>query len=103
MEFEEYLCLFVAAFYVVAHLIKEPCRTSKLTGEQWVQELLTGNARRFREVFRMTKPTYLFIRDLLLEKGLISASRYISVDEKLAIFFIIGHNATNRAAQEISK
>ena len=88
-------------WYAVTYLIKEPCRDSPLSGQAWVEQLLQGNPRRFRQNLRMDRNSYIYIRDLLLTKGLLEDSRHISVDEKLFIFlYIIGQRATNRNAQE---
>lgn len=39
--------------------------------------------------------------DWMEVRGLLSATRYVSVAEQLAIFlFMVGHNNSNRAAQE---
>ncbi|SPR01857.1 unnamed protein product (mitochondrion) [Plasmodiophora brassicae] len=90
-----------AAWYSVMYLLKTPRRTSSLSGKAWVDELLAGNHRRFREVMRMEPETFHQLKLLLLDKDLLRPSRWVSVEEKLAIFlFIAGHAASNRDAQE---
>jgi hypothetical protein len=92
--------MLVALWYTVTYLCKVPCRTSVLTGEAWVNELLSGNRRRFRENLRMNPETWHYLQNLLIHRGL-GPSRYVSVNEKMAIFlFIVGHAASNRQAQE---
>lgn len=95
------IALTVALFWVCNKFVKEPCRTSTLSGEQWVMELLKGNRRRFRENVRMEPETFVILRDLLLQTGGIWPSRWVGVDEKLALFlYTVGHGATNREAQK---
>ena len=89
--------IYSVLWYAVTYLIKEPCRDSSLSGQAWLQ----GNHRRFRENLLMDRNSYIYIRDLLLMKGLLEDSRHVSVDEKLFIFlYIIGQRAIKRNAQE---
>ena len=98
---KELLALGFGLWYTVAYLIKEPCHTSVFTGEIWVQELLHGNDRRFRNSFRMNKFTYQTIKTMLVKRGLLQPTKHITVDEQVAIFlFIVGGAASNRCAQE---
>lgn len=101
MDLSVVVAITAALWYATTYVLKEPCRTSSLSGQDWVKELMKGNNRRFRENLRMTKSTYFSIREILLTSGHLQDSRYVSVDEKLCIFlYIIGQNATNRSSQE---
>ena len=46
------------ANYFLTYVIKNPCRTSTLTGHQWVQEILHGHHVRCYEQFRMKKHVF---------------------------------------------
>ena len=81
--------VFVASWYATTYIVKDPCRTSALTGQQWVEELMEGNSRRFRENMRMQKSTFFWIHELLLKRRLLKSSRWVSVEEKICIFFIL--------------
>ena len=76
------------------------CRTSQLSSEAYVQELLNGHPRRFKEVLRMQKPTFLKLCDELRGAGL-KRTLQISVEQQLAMFLqIVGHHHSNRNIQE---
>jgi hypothetical protein len=76
------------------------CRTSELSGHAYVQEHLNGHPGRFLDVLRMPKETFLALRDLTIERGLLAPTRKgFTVEEQLAIFlFIVSHAASNRLA-----
>ena len=103
-EFEEVVIMGVISEYIEKYIHKIPCRTLKLTGELWVQDVLNGHPRRYQEQFRMSASIFLSlekwisthteIRNLRKHEG-------ISIMQKLAIFlWITGHGASNRDAQE---
>jgi hypothetical protein len=82
---------------------RKPCRTSKLSGSEWVAELLDidYNVRRVRETFRMQVSTFQQICSMLEAKQVLKGGRRISSLEKLAIFlYITRHSCSNRQAQE---
>ena len=80
--------------------LKQRCRTSILTGRMYIQELLTGHSRRFKEVARMQLPTFSAICQDLRKVGL-ADTLAISVEEQLAMFLsITGHRWSNRNVQE---
>jgi hypothetical protein len=90
-----------ASWRTVSHVIKEPCHTSVLQGEAWVDELLNGNKRRFRNQLRMQPESFQALLDMLVSNGSLKSSRYVTAKEKLATFlFVVGHAASNRLAQE---
>ncbi|KIK79526.1 hypothetical protein PAXRUDRAFT_40826, partial [Paxillus rubicundulus Ve08.2h10] len=63
-----------------------PVHTSILTGQGWLNELLTGHPVRFYNMMGMDQ--YVFRKlscELQLYAGL-SNSKHVSADEKLAIF-----------------
>jgi hypothetical protein len=91
---------------------KEPCRTSKLQGAAYVQELRTGHEGRAYEVLRMPINVFEDLCSWLRENsGLEDATeepesgtelkRTVTVEEAVAIFlYIVGRGAANRDAQE---
>ena len=88
-------------WWSVMHVVKEPCHTSALGGEKWVNELLHGNPRRCRSQLRMQPDTFLQLLNMLEKKSALKPSRYVSAKEKLATFlYIVGNAASNRQAQE---
>ncbi|ETW00614.1 hypothetical protein H310_07185 [Aphanomyces invadans] len=78
-----------AAWWAVNHVIKGPCHTTALKGEQWVDELLTGSHRRFRNQLRMLPSTFNSLLATLQSKYSLSSSRYVSAKEKLATFLFV--------------
>ena len=81
---------------------KTPSHTSVLTGSHYVEELLSSkNHQRILDVFRMPLATFLALRDWCIDHDYLQPTRYMSVEEQLAIFLkIVGENASNRMAQE---
>jgi hypothetical protein len=73
----------IRAFY-----IKEPYHTSLLTGEGWVQELLHGHPNRIRCELGVTKYVFQQLIEELHAMGY-SRSRYVSLEEQLAIFLYV--------------
>ena len=77
-----------------------PCRTSSLTGRAYLQELLDGSPERFKQVFRMQKPTFQYICTQLSTLGL-EDTLNVSILEQFAMFLhIIAHGNSNRETQE---
>ena len=82
-------------------MVKEPFQTLALTPKAWIEDLLCGNPRRFRNNMRMQTETFTFILHQLEQKGSLQPSRYVSTKENLAMFFyIVEHAASNRLTQE---
>ncbi|KAK4843458.1 hypothetical protein QYF36_008276 [Acer negundo] len=71
-------------------------------GTKFVDEVLNGHSERCLENFRMDKPVFYKLCDILQAKGLLRHTTRIKIEEQLAIFmFIIGHNLRTRAVQEL--
>jgi hypothetical protein len=63
-----------------------PMRTSILSGQMWLDELLVGHPERFKEQFGMSKHAFqLLSRELQLQSGLADRRR-VTADEQLATF-----------------
>jgi hypothetical protein len=82
--------------------IPQPMRTSVLSGEAYVNELLTSNnPRRIQEVLRMNLEVFRFLCTELKNKGGLAPSRYVGVEEQVAMFLhAIAHSRSNREVQE---
>jgi len=91
----------MVGIYASSQFDKEPCRTSPLSGREYVAELLTSNERRIYEVFRMPKGTFLDLCDWMVMHAGLHETKKISIEEQLAMFLaIVGHHSTNREVQE---
>ena len=78
-----------------------PMRTSILSGQMWLDELLAGHPERFSEQFGMSKYAFqLLSRELQLHSGL-TDRRHITADEQLATFlYIVRTGSSTRILQE---
>src|SRR4051812_23585150 len=65
-------------------------------GETWVNGLLSGNRRRFRENLRMSPETWHYLQCLLIHKRL--GNRHISINEKMARFFVYRRPSSLKSA-----
>lgn len=87
--------------YYCTFLHKEPCMTSYQTGHKWMQEILSMNGIRCKNMFRMEKETFFKLCNDLESMYQLRSSRRMTVIEKVGIFiFIIAQGASNRHAQE---
>ena len=98
---KEIVVALVAKYYAERFCEKSPCRTSRLQGAEWVSELMTGNPSRIFEMLRMSVHVFKKLELELFSSGLLAPTRYMNVDEQLAIFlFTVSQSAKNRDAQE---
>ena len=67
---------------------KTPKNTSKLTGQQWLNELLTGHHQRFYDAMGMNKHVFQALLHELIRRGL-HDTRHVSAEEQLAIFLYL--------------
>lgn len=89
------------ALYVNTFLPIQYVHTSSRTGRRYTAEILRAHPRRVMKLIRMPITTFLDLRDWIVERGLLSPSRHISVEEQLVTFlWTIGHGASNRETQE---
>jgi hypothetical protein len=75
--------------------LKQPKNNSILTGQEWLNELLTGNSQRFYDAMGMHKHVFHQLLKELIAVGL-HDTRYVSAEEQLAIFI---HLAVTGAPQ----
>ena len=100
-EFGEIVLCFACEEYNQLYLSKQPCRNSALSGHEYVMEVLNGHWSRCYDLFRMNKDVFGLFCGVLKEKNLLKNSRYLSVEEQVAMFlFIIGHNERHRVVAE---
>ncbi|KAL5730890.1 hypothetical protein ACHQM5_003674 [Ranunculus cassubicifolius] len=92
----------LAACYYQNNISKTPCRTSILSGRDYVTDILnTGHAKRCQESFRMEKHVFWRFCYILETRGLLNHSSGVRIEEQLAIFMsVVGHNQRNRLLQE---
>jgi len=67
------------------YYFKEPCYTSILTGQAWVNELLHGHPKRIRTALGVNKHVFGALISELRGMGHRN-SKYITLEEQLAIF-----------------
>lgn len=81
---------------------KKPMHTSKLTGAVRVNEILTGHESLSKRNFRMEASVFHALVNKLREKQLLADSRFVSVEEKVAIFlYALAKNASNETLQDV--
>ncbi|CAH9110733.1 unnamed protein product [Cuscuta epithymum] len=77
-----------------------PQRVSKLKGHEWVVEVLNGHPNTCYDLFRMDKHVFRSLCEEL-KRTATKDSKYLSVQEQLAIFLlIISHNGRQRYAAD---
>jgi hypothetical protein len=75
--------------------------TSRLTREQWVQELLSGHEDQIFNEFRMRKAVFRRLLATLQTNAGVHSTRYVSAEEQLSTFLYYAHRGlSNRALQE---
>lgn len=80
---------------------KQICRNSNLTGHAFVMKVLNGADDICYELFRMRKDVFISLCSRLKSLHLLEDSRYVSVQEKVAIFVLtVGHIHRNRVLQD---
>ncbi|KAG8379496.1 hypothetical protein BUALT_Bualt07G0094500 [Buddleja alternifolia] len=82
---------------------KVPCRTSLLSGKEWVKELLEGHPTRIYENLRMDRRTFVKLCQVLCERHYLedNTERRVSIEEAVAIFlYTVGHNQRQRVSAE---
>lgn len=94
------ICVLAVVITYEERKVKQPLRTSILTGDTFVKELLYHpNETGFREMFRLKVSTFRRLCFDLANIGL-SATRDVSIAEQVAMFlFITAQNSSNRMAQ----
>ena len=76
-------------------------RTSILSGQMWLDELLVGHPERFREQFGMSKHAFQLLSCELQLCGRLVNQRHVTADEQLATFLYFARTGSStRILQE---
>ena len=78
-----------------------PVHTSRLSGQQWLDELIDGHNRRFHNEMGIRKHVFMrLVHMLRRDTGLVD-TRHVLAEEQLVIFLHYVHRGlSNRALQE---
>ncbi|XP_042499853.1 uncharacterized protein LOC122078043 [Macadamia integrifolia] len=80
--------------------MREPLNDSSYTGPVRVAEVLAGHVDVCYQEFRLERHVFLNLRDRMVHRGWLVDSRFIRVDEQLAMFLVIvGQGLSNRQMQ----
>src|SRR5690348_14434513 len=91
----------IISYYCWKYLIKQPSRTSALTGAGWVAELLNGNLHRRKHIIQMDFVVFRSLATELIQSALLQPTRNVAVDEQLILFlYFAGQTSTSRQMQE---
>lgn len=100
-EFAEVILLCALEKYHRTYFSKKPCRDSELSGHDYIFEVLKGHEIRCYESFRMKKSVFRKLCDVLKEKEWLENSRYVTVEEQVAMFlYVLSHNQRHRVVAE---
>ncbi|XP_040385299.1 uncharacterized protein LOC121055969 [Oryza brachyantha] len=100
MELEEeddemMLLIFPALYLASTRPNKIPCHTSKLSGAEYISELLNGHPRRCCNNLRMESHIFQSLSDHLRSKNLLQSTRGVMVEEQLGMFmYMLSRNAS---------
>ena len=96
------IILAVVEYYSTRRYGKILCRTSSLSGNMYITEVLTRNhSRRVQEVMQMPLSTLRQLEYFCISSTKLRSSRGIGLSEKIAMFIdILGHGASNWEVQE---
>ena len=80
---------------------KIPIHTSRLTGQDWIDEIVTGHDGRFYNELGLNKHVFGHLIMVLERDTGLCATRHVLAQEQLAIFLHYAwHGLSNRALQE---
>jgi hypothetical protein len=86
---------------VASRFDKTPQHTSKLTGQQWMEELLEGHDRQFRNQMGMEKHVFRQLIKVLQVKAGLGDTKHVTIEEQLGIFLHMAVTGnSNRKMQE---
>lgn len=105
-EFRGFFLVLCSVLIAVIHHTGQPriqrnhVPTPALTRIGFMAELVVESGRDIRDLLRMDYSTFRRLTTMLQEQSLISPSRYITIEEQVAIFLLtVGHNSRNRLVQ----
>ncbi|CAH9126374.1 unnamed protein product [Cuscuta epithymum] len=88
-EDDESGALLLMTTSVLVDVEKIPCRTSILTGNAYIDELMTGHPLRCYENFRMKPHVFLHLCERLKNLDVLHDSRYLRAGEQLGIGLLV--------------
>lgn len=96
-EIGQFICQKIASYF-----IKSPMRTSQLSGQSYVHEVLNGNPQWSYEVLRMPKDVFDNLCHWFTVHQLLKpSSKGVGVQEQVMMFIaFVGHGYSNRQVQE---
>jgi hypothetical protein len=78
---------FVMQLYSSPHYFKQDYHTSKLTGREWVRELMEGHPERIQSELGVSLHVFLFfVHELRMLCGIEDSNKGVTVEEQAAIF-----------------
>jgi len=92
----------IAGMYTIQYLEKTPSRTSKLTGSQYVNEILNSrNQNRVRRILRMSPDTFALLCSKFRTKDLLEDTRTgITVERQIMQFLhLLGGMTVDQVAE----
>ena len=90
-----------AANYFLNYVEKSPCRTSALTGHEWVQEIMNGHDIRCYQQFRMRKHVFLHLCNILERRYGLKPTRGMGIHEQVGMFlYVLGQPGSIRNTEE---
>jgi len=75
-----------AGLYFEMNFLKTPQHTSLLRGRAWINELLSGHPDRMKNNLGISQEGFVYLEQLLIEKGGLKSSRFMDSTERLGIF-----------------
>jgi hypothetical protein len=89
------------ADYFLKRVAKNPCRTSALSGHDWIQEIFHGNDNCCFEQLRMIKPVFLKLCSVLEQNYGLKRTKGMIIHEQVGLFlYMLGQPASVRNTQE---
>lgn len=98
------IILATVGYYATGWYEKIPCRTSSLSGDRYITELLLQkHPRRVQEVMRMSLSTLRQLENFCLKNTKLQSSRGVGLSEKLATFIdVLGHGGRIERCRKFS-
>jgi hypothetical protein len=74
------------SIYYSSNFDKKRQHTSRLSGKEWMKELLNGHPRRIRDNLGVSQESFYLLEDLLIKKSNLKSTRFMGTTEQLGIF-----------------
>src|ERR1700735_844936 len=93
----------VASAYYTLNFKKNRQHTLKLTGQEWMEELLAGHPKRIRDNLGISQEGFLQLKDILIENAGFRPTRYMTTTEQLAERFQRSTETIDRVYHKVMK